>query len=84
MSNFIQVTPFIHVEDLERAVSFFTDILGFETLFRANNYAYVRRETAGFRILEQSGTDGAPPGSRFPGRQASSARCEQHRHASEK
>ena len=64
MSNFIQVTPFIHVEDLERAVSFFTDILGFETLFRANNYAYVRRETAGFRILEQSGTDGAPPGNR--------------------
>ncbi|HXM97660.1 MAG TPA: VOC family protein [Candidatus Dormibacteraeota bacterium] len=64
MSNFIQVTPFMHVEDLERAVSFFIDILGFETLFRANNYAYVHRETAGFRILEQTGADGAPPGNR--------------------
>jgi hypothetical protein len=28
------------------------------------NYAYVHRETAGFRILEQKGPDGAPPGNR--------------------
>jgi catechol 2,3-dioxygenase-like lactoylglutathione lyase family enzyme len=64
MLNFIQVTPFMQVDDLQRAVSFFTDILGFETLFRANNYAYVHRETVGFRILEQTGADGAPPGNR--------------------
>jgi len=64
MSNFIQVTPFMHVDNLERAVSFFTEILGFETRFRANNYAYVHRETTGFRILEQRGADGAPPGNR--------------------
>ena len=64
MSNFIQVTPFIHVENLERAIAFFTNILGFETRFRAGNYAYVHRETAGFRLLEQSGADGAPPGNR--------------------
>jgi catechol 2,3-dioxygenase-like lactoylglutathione lyase family enzyme len=64
MSNFIQVTPFMNVEDLDRAVAFFTDILGFETRFRAANYAYVHRETAGFRILEQTGADGAPPGNR--------------------
>jgi catechol 2,3-dioxygenase-like lactoylglutathione lyase family enzyme len=64
MSNFIQVTPFMHVDDLERAVTFFTDILGFETLFRISDYAYVQRETAGFRILEQRGSDGAPPGNR--------------------
>jgi catechol 2,3-dioxygenase-like lactoylglutathione lyase family enzyme len=64
MSNFIQVTPFMHVEDLERALAFFTGILGFETRFRAANYAYVHRETAGFRILEQTGSDGAPPGNR--------------------
>ena len=37
MSNFIQVTPFMHVEDLERALAFFTGILGFETRFRAAN-----------------------------------------------
>jgi catechol 2,3-dioxygenase-like lactoylglutathione lyase family enzyme len=64
MSNFIQVTPFMHVDDLERALTFFTDILGFETLFRVSDYAYVQRETAGFRIMEQRGADGAPPGNR--------------------
>jgi catechol 2,3-dioxygenase-like lactoylglutathione lyase family enzyme len=64
MSNFIQVTPFMHVEDLERALAFFTGVLGFEIRFRAANYAYVHRETAGFRILEQTGSDGAPPGNR--------------------
>ena len=64
MSNFIQVTPFLHVDNLERAVAFFTEILGFETRYRANNYAYVHRETTGFRILEQRGADGAPPGNR--------------------
>ena len=64
MSNFIQVTPFMHVDNLERAVAFFTEILGFETRFRDNNYAYVHRETTGFRILEQRGADGAPPGNR--------------------
>jgi catechol 2,3-dioxygenase-like lactoylglutathione lyase family enzyme len=64
MSNFIQVTPFLHVDNLERAVAFFTEILGFETRFRGDNYAYVHRETTGFRILEQRGVDGAPPGNR--------------------
>jgi catechol 2,3-dioxygenase-like lactoylglutathione lyase family enzyme len=62
MSNFIQITPFMHVDDLERALTFFNGILGFETQFRADSYAYVHRETAGFRILEQHGADGAPPG----------------------
>ena len=64
MSNFIQVTPFMHVEDVERARAFFHDILGFEIQLRMGNYAYVHRETAGFRILEQRGPDGAPPGNR--------------------
>lgn len=30
MSNFIEVTPFMHVGDLERALAFFTGILGFD------------------------------------------------------
>ncbi len=29
VSNFIQVTPFMYVDNLERAVAFFTEILGF-------------------------------------------------------
>lgn len=64
MSNFIQITPFMHVEDMDRALAFFTDILGFKLLLRVSNYAYLERETAGFRILEQGGPDGAPPGNR--------------------
>jgi len=64
MSNFIHVTPFMHVDNLDRALTFFTDLLGFETPFRVADYAYVQRETVGFRILQQTGDDGAPPGNR--------------------
>jgi catechol 2,3-dioxygenase-like lactoylglutathione lyase family enzyme len=64
VSNFIQVTPFMVVDDIKRALVFFTDILGFEALLRYPNYAYVHRETVGFRILEQKGPEGAPPGNR--------------------
>lgn len=64
MSNFIQITPFMHVSDLDQALKFFTGTLGFETLFRAGNYAYIERERVGFRLLEQTGEDGAPPGNR--------------------
>jgi catechol 2,3-dioxygenase-like lactoylglutathione lyase family enzyme len=64
MSNFIQVTPFMLVQELEPAVAFFTDILGFKALLRKADYAYLHRETVGFRIREQKGADGAPPGNR--------------------
>ena len=64
MSNFMQVTPFMTVDDLDRAVAFFVGILGFEVQFREGNYAYVHCETVGFRLLEQHGPDGAPPGNR--------------------
>ena len=64
MSNFIQVTPFIHVTGLEQAINFFTETLGFETLLRVANYAYLQRENVGFRLLEQTGEEGAPPGNR--------------------
>ena len=62
--NFIQVTPFMIVEDLEKALAFFVDLLDFEVQFRASDYAYVQRETAGFRIWQQTGKDAAPPGNR--------------------
>jgi catechol 2,3-dioxygenase-like lactoylglutathione lyase family enzyme len=64
MSNFIQVTPFMHVDNLERALVFFTEILGFDTPYRVANYAYVQRDSVAFRILQQTGEDGAPPGNR--------------------
>jgi catechol 2,3-dioxygenase-like lactoylglutathione lyase family enzyme len=64
MSNFVQVTPFMHVVDIENALRFFLDTLGFKVVFRAGNYAYVEREGVGFRLLEERGSDGAPPGNR--------------------
>src|ERR1700739_4715816 len=64
ISNFIQITPFMHVDNLDRALTFFTDILRFETRFRVTDYAHVDRETVGFRILQQTGDKGARPGNR--------------------
>ncbi len=58
-TNFLQITPFMHVDDLERALAFFNDTLGFKTLFRLSNYAYVQREMAGVRILESRNKDGS-------------------------
>ena len=62
--NFIQITPFMIVEDLEKALAFFVDLLDFEVQLRWPDYAYVQRETAGFRIWQQTGKDAPPPGTR--------------------
>ena len=63
--NFIRVTPFMHVPDIGAAVAFFRDILGFAVPFHLHTYAYVQRETAAFRLLENArAEDGAPPGNR--------------------
>jgi catechol 2,3-dioxygenase-like lactoylglutathione lyase family enzyme len=62
--NFIQVTPFMIVENLEKALAFFVDLLDFEVQYRAPDYAYVQRETAGFRIWQQTGENAPPPGKR--------------------
>jgi hypothetical protein len=61
--NFIRITPFIHVPDIDAALNFFNG-LGFTTYFRAGTYAYVQRECAGVRLLQNEGDDGAPPGNR--------------------
>lgn len=61
--QFIRITPFIHVPDIAAAVTFF-ESLGFTTYFRFQDYAYVQRETAGVRLLQNRGDDGAPPGNR--------------------
>jgi catechol 2,3-dioxygenase-like lactoylglutathione lyase family enzyme len=61
---FIRITPFMHVPDLQKAVGFFRDILGFKVWINYSDYAYVQRETAAIRILKNHGEDGAPPGNR--------------------
>jgi catechol 2,3-dioxygenase-like lactoylglutathione lyase family enzyme len=48
-----QITPFLHVVDIEQAVSFFRDVLGFELRFRHTNYAYVDLAGCGLRLLEE-------------------------------
>lgn len=64
MANLYRITPFMHVPDIEKALWFFEEVLGFTIYFRTSNYAYVQREAAAFRILENIGDDGAPPGNR--------------------
>lgn len=61
--KFIRITPFIHVPDVDAAVRFFEE-LGFTTYYRLDDYAYVQRESAGVRLLQNHGDDGAPPGNR--------------------
>jgi catechol 2,3-dioxygenase-like lactoylglutathione lyase family enzyme len=63
-TNFIQITPFMHVPDLARALEFFSDVLGFQALVRMDEYAYMERETIGIRLMQNQGEDGAPPGNR--------------------
>ena len=62
--NIIQVTPFMHVPDLEAALAFMTGILGFEVPYRIANYAYLSREGAGLRMLEAGPGDDFQPGTR--------------------
>jgi catechol 2,3-dioxygenase-like lactoylglutathione lyase family enzyme len=52
--NFRQITPFMHVQDIEPALKFFTDVLGFTVMYRTPGpqYAYVEREGCAFRILQ--------------------------------
>lgn len=65
MANFIRITPFMHVDDVDSAVSFFKDILGFTVYLHGPDYAYVQRETAGIRIMKNAeGDEAAPPGNR--------------------
>lgn len=61
--QFIRITPFIHVPDIDAALAFFND-LGFKTYLRQGTYAYVQRECAGVRLLQNAGDEGAPPGNR--------------------
>lgn len=65
MTQFEQVTPFLHVPDLQKALDFFTEILGFTVPFRQDGYAYIHRETVGFRLLEAEEDQAAAGRRRF-------------------
>jgi catechol 2,3-dioxygenase-like lactoylglutathione lyase family enzyme len=55
MSNLLQITPFLHVPDLAKALDFFQRVLRFEVKYRESNYAFLQREGAPIRILEEPG-----------------------------
>ena len=47
-----QITPFVPCSDLDRQIAFYRDILGFELSYRAENYAFLRRDNAAIRLME--------------------------------
>ena len=53
MNQVHQITPFLHVLDMEAALKFFCDTLRFEAKYRESNYAYVELGGCGLRILEE-------------------------------
>ena len=53
MTRVHQITPFLHVPEMESALKFFCDTLRFEAKFRESNYAYLELGGCGLRILEE-------------------------------
>lgn len=47
-----QITPFVPCTSLDRQVAFYSGILGFEVGFRADNYAFLRRDDVAVRLVE--------------------------------
>ncbi len=64
MSNFVQITPFIHVPDIEAALEFFTEVLGFEIPYRQGDYAYIQRDTVAIRLMQAEGENAGLVGNR--------------------
>lgn len=54
IGNTYQITPFMHVADFEAALRFLTDTIGFTATVHDGGYAYLEREGAGLRLLQQS------------------------------
>lgn len=63
-TNFMQITPFMHVPELDQALAFFSDVLGFQVCVRMGDYAYIERDASGIRLMQNQGEDGSPPGNR--------------------
>lgn len=64
MPNIIQTTAFMLVPDLEQAIGFMTEVLGFNVIVRMRDYAYVCRDGAGLRMMEEGPGNPFRPGTR--------------------
>lgn len=47
-----QITPFVPCSSLDRQVAFYEGVLGFTVGFRAENYAFLRRDDVAVRLVE--------------------------------
>mgnify|MGYP001801104054 CR=1 FL=1 len=47
-----QATPFVPCTDLVQQIWFYRDVLGFDELFRADDYAYLNRDKAAIRLVQ--------------------------------
>lgn len=65
MSNVQQITPFLHVPNLAKALDLFTRILCFEVKFRMRDYAYLACDGAAIRILEEPSRALPSPGEKL-------------------
>lgn len=57
-----QITPFLHVPDMNAALNLFCETLPFKLRIRDRNYAVVVYETCAIRILEEPGRILTPDG----------------------
>lgn len=53
MDKIYQITPFLHVPNMDEALAFFQGTLGFELKHRQSNYAYLELSGCGLRLLEE-------------------------------
>lgn len=66
MHNIQQITPFMYADDLDVAVRFFRDLLGFAAVVHTDDYAYLEREGAAIRIMHNSPECRVPPAAGRP------------------
>ena len=53
MNKVYQITPFLHVPNMQEALTFFCDSLSFELKHRHGDYAYIEFSGCGLRLLEE-------------------------------
>ena len=49
-----QISPFVPCTKLEKQVTFYRDVLGFEVGFHSDNYAFMHRDNVAIRLVEVS------------------------------
>ena len=52
MAKVTQITPFVLTRNLEVALTFYTETLGFDCTYRAEDYAFLRSSAGNLRVIE--------------------------------